>query len=84
MSLASSSALRGDSPSDWDFAAVTPVPENAAPSDRLLSLRVPVSELLDLLLREDVPRGMVATIADRNGIILARTRDGERSASARI
>ena len=71
-------ALHGASPGRWEFAVITPVPERGGMSDRLLSLRVSVGELGALLAREGVPPGMVATLTDRHGTVLARTRDAER------
>jgi signal transduction histidine kinase len=69
------------------FAVIVPVPDNTTDrsreAGRTLALRVPVAELRRLLDREAVPAGMTATITDRTGTVLARTRDEERHVGTR-
>jgi signal transduction histidine kinase len=65
------------------FAVIVPVPAGGQDPRRVLSLRVPVAELDRLLAREGVPADMIATITDRGGTVLARTRDAERLVATR-
>ncbi|MGG5823572.1 sensor histidine kinase [Falsiroseomonas sp. HW251] len=59
------------------FAIISPVPDQGAMRDRLLTLRVPVIELGDLIRKEGIPPGMTASITDRNGTVVARSSDGQ-------
>jgi PAS domain S-box-containing protein len=60
------------------FAVTAPVPGPDAGPHRLLSLRVPVGELHEILDRERLPAGMVATVTDSNGLVLARSEEADR------
>ncbi|MGK7870525.1 sensor histidine kinase [Falsiroseomonas sp. E2-1-a20] len=60
------------------FAVTAPVPGPDAGPGRLLSLRVPVGELHEILERERLPSGMVATVTDSKGLVLARSEEAER------
>ncbi|KQQ86592.1 response regulator [Massilia sp. Leaf139] len=44
----------------------------------LLTMAVSVSSLHGLLLRQHLPEGWLATVVDRNGVVVARTRSPER------
>ncbi|NKC29477.1 ATP-binding protein [Falsiroseomonas selenitidurans] len=57
------------------FAILAPVPGRP---DQLLSLRLGLADLAGLLQDEALPAGMVATLTDRSGRILARSRDAAR------
>lgn len=67
--------LGGASPG---FAVTAPVPGPHSGSPRLLSLRVPAGELLEILERARLPAGMVATVTDREGRVLARSEAVDR------
>jgi signal transduction histidine kinase len=73
-----SGLLRDHAEAAPGFAVLVPVESATAGSARVLSLRIPVAELQAMLARENVPEGMTATITDRAGTVLARTRDAPR------
>jgi C4-dicarboxylate-specific signal transduction histidine kinase len=75
--------MRGRDGRGHGFAVVVPVPDGSRAPQRILTLRVPVAELHQLLMREEVPADMVATITDRTGTVLARTRDADRLVGTR-
>jgi len=56
------------------FAVIAPVPGAA---ERWLSLHMPVGRVVRLLERERLPPGMVATVTDAAGRVLARRPEGE-------
>jgi signal transduction histidine kinase len=60
------------------FSVAVPVPPQAGGAVRLLTLYIPVAEVQTLLANDGVPAGMTVSITDRNGTILARSRDAER------
>lgn len=76
-------ALRQADAAGFAFAIVAPVPDQNEQHDRLLSLRVPLSELGDLMRNEGVPPGMTAAITDRDGTVVARSHDAERLVGTR-
>jgi signal transduction histidine kinase len=79
-----SGLLRGSEPGDLTFAVTIALSEAGVADGWLLSLRVPVAELNRLLDREDLPAGLTATVTDRNGTVLARSRDGARLIGTRL
>lgn len=60
------------------FAVLVAVPGGGAATPWLLSLRVPVAALGRVLANQGIPEGMIATVSDRAGTILARSRDAAR------
>ncbi|WP_216834157.1 sensor histidine kinase [Falsiroseomonas tokyonensis] len=60
------------------FAVMAPVPGPPTDRPRLLSLRVPVSELDAILRDARLPAGVIATITDRDGTVLARSEGASR------
>lgn len=78
-----SGLLRGPPDGAPGFAVLVPVESAPATGARVLSLRIPVAELQEMLAREGVPEGMTASITDRAGTVLARTRDAPRLVGTR-
>lgn len=76
-------ALRRDDGREPVFAIIQAVPDQDGMHDRLLSLRIPISELGALLSREGVPPGMTAAITDREGTLMARSADAARLVGTR-
>jgi signal transduction histidine kinase/CheY-like chemotaxis protein len=60
-----------------DFAIQVPVKVNGTPR-YLLTMGVHASALQPLLLRQRLPNGWLATVVDRKGIVVARTRNPEQ------
>ncbi|MCB4823571.1 PAS domain-containing protein [Roseicella aerolata] len=66
------------------FLVVAPVRGKEGDVLYLLGLDVPISVLGSLLRREEVPDGMVASLADRNGIVAARSAEHARYTGLRL
>ena len=66
------------------FLVVTLVRDQGGEAQYLLGLAVPTSVLGGLLRREEVPDGMVASLADRNGIIAARSTESAQYSGLRL
>ncbi|RYJ04049.1 MAG: PAS domain S-box protein [Acetobacteraceae bacterium] len=66
------------------FLVVAPVRTQDGTVRYLLELAVPTTVLGSLLSREEVPPGMVASLADRKGIVAARSSDAARYAGLRL
>jgi signal transduction histidine kinase len=77
-----SGLLQGGEPGAHVFSVVAAVPDEAA-RGWLLTLRLPVAELDRLLLREGLAPELTATITDREGVVLARSRDSSRLVGTR-
>ena len=73
-----SALLPATSAQPASFAAAVPVSWPDREGAYLLSLLVPVGALNDTLRREGVPEGMVATVFDQRGVVLARSAGAER------
>ena len=67
-----------------NFLVVTPVRNHSGDVRYLLGLTVPTSVLSGLLQREEVPDGMVASLADRNGVVAARSTEAARYIGLRL
>lgn len=78
-----SGLLRAQDGRSFTFAVLVPVPDRDQEPRRVLSLRVPVDELHRLLAGEGVQPAMTATITDRAGTVLARTRAADRLVATR-
>ncbi|HEV7267782.1 MAG TPA: ATP-binding protein [Falsiroseomonas sp.] len=78
-----SGLLRTGEPGGFTFAVTVAVPERGAARGWLLSLGMPAAELDRLLAREGLPPGLTATVTDREGAVLARSRDAARLVGTR-
>lgn len=66
------------------FLVVAPVTDQDGKAQYLLGLTVPTSVLGGLLLQEEVPDGMVASLADRDGVVAARSTESARYIGLRL
>jgi two-component system sensor kinase FixL len=66
------------------FAVVAPVRGEEGEVTRLLGLVVPATVLGALLRREEVPEGMVASLADRQGLVAAHSTAPARQVGLRL
>ncbi|WP_372616832.1 ATP-binding protein [Falsiroseomonas sp.] len=78
-----SGLLHTGEPGAFAFAVTVAVPERGVARGWLLSLGMPVAELDRLLAREGLPADLTATVTDREGAVLARSRDAARLVGTR-